>query len=372
MLLVGTRDKRRAPQQRRCAIKVQKNMDTKEIFDSLVSNAIDFMTKSLQEIKEHPKSSVVNFFSSIELFFKARLLKEHWSLILKRPDKANISSFLEGEFQSIGINDTIKRLKNIAKESFSKDEVTCFEELRTHRNKLVHFFNPKYVEKPDDDTIYDIISEQCKGWFYLHRLLCSKWVDHFSDYKAKINDLNKLMQSHREFLRAKYEALQPAIAKDKDKGVCFLNCLSCGFESAREDELYDPLVEHECLVCGSYEKKLKIPCPNCDQNIYIDDYAEGSCDNCGYKVNLEYILEKYGPDTSTKDFFTEPTLGYCHWCERLEESVVYLGDELICLSCLEPHSSMGQCEWCGSMSTGDLSGSYYSGCTMCDGKHGWE
>ena len=89
----------------------------------------------------------VNFSSSIELFFKARLLKEHWSLILKRPDKANISSFLEGEFQSVGINDTIKRLKNIAKESFSKDEVTCFEELRTHRNKLVHFFNPKYVEK---------------------------------------------------------------------------------------------------------------------------------------------------------------------------------------------------------------------------------
>lgn len=55
-------------------------MNEKEIFESVVSNAIDFMTKSISELKEHPKSSVIDFYSSIELFFKARLLKEHWAL----------------------------------------------------------------------------------------------------------------------------------------------------------------------------------------------------------------------------------------------------------------------------------------------------
>jgi hypothetical protein len=347
-------------------------MDEKEIFESVVSNAIDFMTKSISELKEHPKSSVIDFYSSIELFFKARLLKEHWALIVKKPENADISSFLKGDFQSVGINDAVLRLKKIARQTFLKEEIKCFDELRNHRNKLVHFFNPKYVAKPDDDTIYDIISEQCKGWFYLHRLLCHKWIDHFLDYKDKINELNKLMHSHREFLKAKFETLKPEIDKKKKDGISFLNCSKCGFDSAEEEILFDPLIDHTCMVCGSYQRMLKIPCPSCRETVYIDDYAEGSCEKCGQKIDLEYLLDEYGPDTSTKEYFTEPTRGYCHWCERPEETVIYLEEELVCLSCLEPHSSMEECDWCGTMYTGDLSESGYLGCVMCDGRSGRE
>lgn len=347
-------------------------MDEKEIFKSVVSNAIDFMTKSINELKEHPKSSVIDFYSSIELFFKARLLKEHWTLIVKKPEDADIVAFLKGDFQSVGINDAILRLKKIAKQNFSKEEIKCFDELRNHRNKLVHFFNPKYVVKPDDDTIYDIISEQCKGWFYIYRLLSHKWDEHFIDYRGKFNELNKLMHSHREFLRAKFEALSSEINKKKKDGIFFLNCPKCGFDSAEVEILFDPLIDHTCLVCGSYQRKLKVPCPDCGEVLYIDDYAEGACEKCGRKIDLEYLLNEYGPDTSTKEFFTEPSLGYCHWCERPEESVIYLEEELVCLSCLEPHSSMDQCEWCGSTCTGDLSESYYLGCIMCEGRGGRE
>jgi hypothetical protein len=109
-------------------------MDDKEIFKSVVSNAIDFMTKSISELKEHPKSSVIDFYSSIELFFKARLLKEHWALIVTKPENADISSFLKGDFQSVGIKDAVLRLQKIAKQTFSKEEIKCFDELRNHRN----------------------------------------------------------------------------------------------------------------------------------------------------------------------------------------------------------------------------------------------
>jgi len=345
-------------------------ISTSEIFESLVSNAIDFMTKSLKEIKEHPKSSVINFYSSVELFFKARLLKEHWSLIVKEPANAKNSTFLKGDFNSVGINDTITRLRNIAKQTFTRDEVQCFEELRNHRNKLVHFFNPEYVVEPDDDTIYDIISEQCKGWFFLHRLLCYKWVDHFSVYKEQINKLNSLMHSHREFLRAKYEALRPEIADGKTKGIPFFKCIKCGFESSKEEELFGPLVDRTCLVCDSYQRMLKVPCPDCEEYIYVEDYAEGTCAKCEGKIDLDFLLDKYSPEPGIKDSFDERTRGYCHWCQRPEETVIYLEGELVCLSCLEPHSSMEMCEWCGSISTGDLSESYYYGCTMCEGRRG--
>ena len=102
-------------------------MKTEDIFDSLTKNAIDFMTTSLNELKERPKYSIINFYSSIELFFKARLLKEHWAIIVKNPEKANFSSFLSGDFQSVGIDDAVARLKNIAKQSITREEFHCFK-----------------------------------------------------------------------------------------------------------------------------------------------------------------------------------------------------------------------------------------------------
>jgi hypothetical protein len=56
------------------------------IFDSIVKNAIDFMKHSVKEIEKEPKYAVIHFCSSVELFFKARLMCEHWSLIFAKPD----------------------------------------------------------------------------------------------------------------------------------------------------------------------------------------------------------------------------------------------------------------------------------------------
>lgn len=344
-------------------------MKTEDIFDSLTNNAIDFMTTSLNELKERPKYSIINFYSSIELFFKARLLKEHWALIVKNPEKAKLSSFLSGDFQSVGIDDAVARLKNITKQSITREEVQCFEKLREHRNKLVHFFNPKYVGKPDKDTLYEIISEQCKGWFYLNRLLCEKWKATFKNYKKEISELNKLMHSHKEFLRAKFEALQGRITEEKKKGFNFTDCFACSFEAAKEEKLFEPLVEHTCLVCKSYQQLLKVPCPDCENIIYIDDYAEGKCGKCNRDIDLGFLLGKYGTDTSPKEYSTDPSIAYCHWCERPEESVILLEDkEWVCLSCFQPHAAIERCDWCGAMTTGDTSDSYLNGCTMCGGE----
>ena len=53
-----------------------------ELFVSLVRNAIDFLKKSVDELEGSPKYSVIHFCSAIELFLKARLLVEHWTLII--------------------------------------------------------------------------------------------------------------------------------------------------------------------------------------------------------------------------------------------------------------------------------------------------
>ena len=70
-----------------------------ERFDDVVRNAFDFLGRSIDELEKHPKYSVIHFYSAIELFVKARLLKEHWALIVMKPDQADKAKFLRGDFQ---------------------------------------------------------------------------------------------------------------------------------------------------------------------------------------------------------------------------------------------------------------------------------
>ncbi len=114
---------------------------TEGMFDLLVKNAIDFLERATAEIEDRPKYSIINFFSAVELFFKARLMREHWSLIIAKPEDASITKFRDGDFQSVTLEQATKRLKNISSENITDEEMNSFNDLRKHRNKLVHFFH---------------------------------------------------------------------------------------------------------------------------------------------------------------------------------------------------------------------------------------
>ena len=83
----------------------QKKQNKEEMFDALVKNAIDFLDSSLDDLNKRPKNSIVDFYSSVELFLKARLMHEHWTLILSRPELANLDSFQVGDFHSVFLDD---------------------------------------------------------------------------------------------------------------------------------------------------------------------------------------------------------------------------------------------------------------------------
>jgi hypothetical protein len=122
--------------------------------------------------------------------------------------------------------------------------------LREHRNNLVHFFHKKYIGKSNKKIVHDIVSEQCKGWFYLHRLLTGNWKKEFKPYKKDIADLDWLMRKQRQFLATKYEVLKKGIKEDQQKGVKYYPCFSCGFESYRQEPIMPPLYGRKCLVCN--------------------------------------------------------------------------------------------------------------------------
>ena len=160
----------------------------------------------------------------LEIFLKARLVKEHWALVVTKPETATIEQFRTGELPSVLMKEAIRRLKNVSGERIGKDEEISFDQVRKHRNRLVHFFHPAYVRSPIEKLVQEVVIEQCKAWFYLHRLLTLNWEPHFRKYRKKIQTLDALMHKKRAFLKAKFSALKPHIDVEIANGVEFKSC----------------------------------------------------------------------------------------------------------------------------------------------------
>lgn len=338
------------------------------LFDSLVSNAVDFLKRSIRDLKPRPKYSIINFCSGLEIFLKARLLQEHWSLIVKRPEDASLTQFEKGNFYSVTMDEAIKRLQNVAGDTFPAEEIQCFQKLRDHRNKVVHFFHDAYKKKASEKILEEIAAEQCKAWFYLHRRITGPWAEHFRGYQAVIEKLNKQLHDHRVFLRAKFATLNPEIEKEIAAGVEYGNCGSCGFRAARTDEIAEPSYRSDCIVCGARHSFLRLPCPKCGETTDIDDLATAFCGNedCESEITLADVMEKYAPTYDPRDGGESP-LSYCASCEHPEETVIPLGDGHFCFWCREWFERVEQCEWCGTSLAGfDPELSYLHGCFLCE------
>uniref|UniRef100_E6QVY8 Uncharacterized protein n=1 Tax=mine drainage metagenome TaxID=410659 RepID=E6QVY8_9ZZZZ len=113
---------------------------------------------------------------------KARLLHEHWTLILTKPEDADLLKFQKGDFHSVSLKEAQKRLTSIIQQGLTKDEFDCFLALGDHRNRMVHFFHPD--QHASKSEIEKIVSQQCRAWFYLHRVLTQRWNGVFAGYRA--------------------------------------------------------------------------------------------------------------------------------------------------------------------------------------------
>jgi hypothetical protein len=343
--------------------------------ENLVENAIDFMEVSLRELESSPKYSVINFCSAVEIFFKARLMAEHWSLVVAKPESATLSKFQEGDFRSVTLDHAITRLEKIAGETFSKHAKATFKALREHRNKLVHFFHPEYVSGPNQQAItQQIVSEQCRAWLHLHKLLTSQWKPHFADFSKQISELDKLIHEHREFLREKFKSIGTKLKVLMKASEKIVTCSACGFHASHQTEDTPPIKDSKCLVCGSTDRYLYMPCPDCGKDqVYAGD-GDFECADCGKSITVDDIIEEVTPEElkNPPDEPCEDLLAYCCDCDHSEPSVVKLSNDWVCLACLGAHDEPDRCSWCNTFTTGDLEGSGYFGCPHCEGKRGWD
>ena len=84
-----------------------------EIFRNLTESAFEFLERAIREFRDSPKFSTIHFATAVELFLKARLMREHWSLTVEKIDDVALTQFRQGKFKSVSPSAAIARLRSI-------------------------------------------------------------------------------------------------------------------------------------------------------------------------------------------------------------------------------------------------------------------
>ncbi|MDC7813846.1 MULTISPECIES: hypothetical protein [Pseudomonas] len=107
----------------------QERRTKEELFDALVKNALGFVNTSIEHLKKKPKNAIVDLYTAVELFLKARLMSEHWTLMLSKPETGDLQSLAVGDFLSVSLDDALKRIPAIIGEKIEKEASDNFKAL---------------------------------------------------------------------------------------------------------------------------------------------------------------------------------------------------------------------------------------------------
>ena len=231
---------------------------------------------------------MIHFYAAVELFLKARLIKEHWSLIVFRdPDR---HKFEIGDFISVPFDVICERLRKVVQSAIPERAQKNFDAIRKLSQQMVHFFHPD--ENRSVPALQSVAGEQLRAWYDLNQLLLSQWAPVFEDCRDRLNGIEKALKGHRVYLQAKFDDLVPKIEEEKQSGIKFLACSSCKFEAARVTDVIGDLHEYDCLVCGFWEKSLYFACPKCLEFSNLGDGGSFTCWNCGRSLMSAAWLRK--------------------------------------------------------------------------------
>ena len=348
------------------------SFDAAVIFRQMVESALDFLEQARVDLETKPKYAVIHFATAIELILKARLLKEHWALVVMVSGDADRRSFQSGTAKTVTVDQAIKRLEQISAEPLPAGAADSFKVIAAHRNRMIHFFHEAASPEAEEAARARVTAELLLGWFHLLRLF-RNWKGIFTDYEQDIRRVEARMQAVRAYLNVVYDTLKPQIAERTGSGTIFCNCPSCGYPSASILPVAGAVADLDCMVCGLSDHLVTMPCPqeDCQGTLHLTGYntADEACDSCQQQVEKQELAAFLDTEDVDYPHFTTKNCGPCNG----HGTVVQHNGLYVCTNCLSHAEGIPTCEWCNEMQLGyDLEFSYYKGCEFCDGKGGWD
>lgn len=332
-----------------------KRLDSKSISDKILKNSLIFLLEGIQQIENNPRQSIVVFWTGVELFIKALLVAEHWSLIVKDTRDISQEKFEKGDFVSVDFLHAIKLLENIYSVSLEKKTRVAFDALRKHRNKIIHFVNCD-VENKSALDLCDIFLEMGNVWEELQGLYLPPFGFDENELYVLYNEITKAVESHKIILDGKYRQVFEDKLRHLNNDEVLL-CNSCGYKAVLLSPIIGFIYEAKCLVCGNSVDIIKIKCAFCD-HLNILHKSENTCSNCHKKLDL--ISHVLGDSVSMNDY----SVATCHRCRT--KSVIRVGSAWFCLECFSFHSTVNACDSCSSLVTHSVTNSNEYGCICCE------
>jgi len=348
-----------------------------DLLDRLVENALDFLLHSVQEIEAQPKYSIVHFHAAIELFLKARLLAEHWSLVVTKRRTPDWDKFVAGDFVSVSLEEAADKLDKAVKSGLSQAEFNIFKDVTKHRNKTVHFFHEAHASTQDTALVPGLAKKQLTAWYHLHRLIVGRWKNVFEPWSDKIKKADRSLREIHAFLQIVYDQRRPDIESLKSLGSTFDACPSCRFP-AQEHKLDAKPYEAKCLVCDLSERCVAIECPYCNENMIISGEGFAGCPHCEDTLKPEQVADALLAPGIPVAFDGDDTLlpancGGCDGRATVVPTELKIDTDVrayFCCSCFDLFPAVHLCEWCSELSTGGMDAPNLSGCGVCEGRMG--
>ncbi|MBC8641574.1 hypothetical protein IAG25_32645 [Caballeronia sp. EK] len=334
-------------------------------FENLVRNGIDFLEKAMSQLDSDPKHSVINFYTAVEIFLKAPLVYEHWTLVVLDRDM-NRQQYEAGDFLSVSFEVACARLGATLCNPLKSGAKDAFDRVRKHRNRMVHFYHGGIDGKQRDE----IKLEQAQAWFELNRFVTDTWRDQFKPFAHEFRRMEHSLIANNHYAQAKYEHLKPKIEGLQRGGRTFEICPLCGTQAYQVEEEAPRLTYCHCLVCFHNEKRLQVTCPECgDEDQYAEPDEGFSCTKCDCEISGQHSLFDLldqNQSRGTKDDIDSDTPANCDECQSYHSVCEFEGGYL-CTNCFAYFEALGRCGWCNEYMTGDDEDTYVTGCEHCEG-----
>ena len=291
--------------------------------EKLIENSLCFTFRSVQNLKQSAiqnfeknkelKYAILHLWSGIFLILKARLYKEHWSLLVSSVDKTSLEDFKKGDFHGINFSQCKERLSKVLSIKLEGNE-NFLEDLRKRRNKFEHFF----------EHTREIHSESIKSILYKGLNFIIEFINKYlEDQDIGINNIESIQTIKdecfglQEFCEKRMKVIKPNL----DKASVVLTCNECYRKTLIHSK------QDYCLECLFCHNKISLD----EDNLDIPE-----CDNFRG-------IRDYRP----KEILNAPNV-VCSSCER-ENGIIELPEEYMCLYCEEKfinHHLCG-CGYCG-------------------------
>jgi hypothetical protein len=283
-----------------------------------VRNGIDYLASVVEHLDEEAseveprdlKYAVLHLQAAAEVLLKARLLREHWSLVFKDPGRATRERFERADFESCGTDAAVQRLRDIVGLTIGDKDFEGLKALAHDRNALQHW-----------GLTHNTAAVEARAARVLDFLLS------FLD-----DELFPLLQGPELY----------AAARGRDEVEEGVKNISA-YVKRRKDRLRGELKEHRSLT---------IECPDCDQMTLVVAPDGGTCHFCGRiwttgkDLLEEYQNIRFGPEPMT-----------CPQCDEdsLVQGIIFADapssvyDLLFCFTCTSRYTSreLIACAGCG-------------------------